>query len=294
MTQIEYSDFYKFTVSVGIALIVLAAVVPWLFLREHFDLLVDSAQLAHLTPAAQAIVADRQLLVQRIFRYIPWISIATSLVGLFLAGFGLRQWWARQGVRDETEELGLAKLKMELTTMSPQQVTARLEADAEQLLGPTETRTELVASTKQIRDIEQELYKRISTCFRHSHFARANQRLGNAEYDIILESNEKKDSDILIEVKYIRRGFQSGWMRESVGRLMLANDLYMERLKRKSSPLLLIVTAEAVEISTSQFADMRRKLPQVMDTKCRVERLRESELATISCDTLESVIFGNS
>lgn len=33
MAQIEYGDFYKFVVSLGIALVLAAILVPWLFLR---------------------------------------------------------------------------------------------------------------------------------------------------------------------------------------------------------------------------------------------------------------------
>jgi hypothetical protein len=34
--QIEYGDFYKFVVSLGIALVFSAILVPWLFLRDPF------------------------------------------------------------------------------------------------------------------------------------------------------------------------------------------------------------------------------------------------------------------
>ena len=39
MSKFEYSDFYKFIASVGITLIALSVFVPWLFLKEPFDLL---------------------------------------------------------------------------------------------------------------------------------------------------------------------------------------------------------------------------------------------------------------
>ena len=295
MPQIEYSDFYKLTVSVGIALIIVAVLLPWLFLREPFDLLLDSGQLARLTPSAQIIIADRQHLVERIFRLIPWITGSTFLAGISLAVIGLYQWRRRQVVRDQSEELGVAKLRLELTAMSPQQVTAKLEADIEQERGTAQPRTELVASTKHFRQIEQELRERMLGCFSNSYRLRANQRLGSAEYDVVLESKDIGQPDVVIEIKYIRHGFQYGWMRESVSRLILANDLYGERLKRKSVPLLLIITAKSVEMSDSDFAQMRQRLPELSvysETGCRVERLRESEIPSISCEDLRHLIFG--
>jgi hypothetical protein len=36
MSQLEYGDYYKFIASVGIALIAVAILLPWLFLHESF------------------------------------------------------------------------------------------------------------------------------------------------------------------------------------------------------------------------------------------------------------------
>jgi hypothetical protein len=290
MPQLEYGDYYKFRVSVGIALVVVAVFVPWLFLRESFDLLLDSNQLLHLTSTAQIILGERQHLLASIFRIVPWVSGSTFLIGISLAVNGLYQWRKRQAVRDQSEELGLEKLKRELIAMSPQQVTAKLEADVEQERESTAPPAELVSSAKHNREIELLLQQRMSDCFNNSNKLRANQRLGSAELDVVLESRNSEQPDVIVEIKYIRRGFQFGWMRESVSRLVLATDLYTERLKRKAVPLLLIITAETVKLSESDFARMRQGLPQLI--YCRVERLEESKISAISCADLRRLIFG--
>jgi hypothetical protein len=59
VAQIEYGDFYKFVVSLDIALVLAAILVPWLFLREPFDLMIEVSRLSQLTPAAQQIVLLR-------------------------------------------------------------------------------------------------------------------------------------------------------------------------------------------------------------------------------------------
>jgi len=51
--KFEYSDFYKFIASAGIALISLAVIVPWLFFREPFDLLLSTNELAYLSTASE-------------------------------------------------------------------------------------------------------------------------------------------------------------------------------------------------------------------------------------------------
>jgi hypothetical protein len=48
---------------------VLAAIlVPWLFLREPFDLMIEASRLSRLTPVAQQIVLLRQANLLRILR----------------------------------------------------------------------------------------------------------------------------------------------------------------------------------------------------------------------------------
>ena len=73
MAQIEYGDFYKFIVSLGIALVLAAILVPWLFLREPFDLMIEASRLSGLTPTAQQIVLLRQA---HLLRLLPLSKLA--------------------------------------------------------------------------------------------------------------------------------------------------------------------------------------------------------------------------
>src|SRR5258708_37724724 len=107
MPQLEYGDYYKFRVSIGIALIIVSFGVPWLFLREPFDLLLENAQPLRLTPTAQVLIAERQHLLARVFWVVPWFSLASFVSGFTLALVALFQWRARQSLRDKTEELEL-------------------------------------------------------------------------------------------------------------------------------------------------------------------------------------------
>jgi hypothetical protein len=82
--QIEYGDFYKFVVSLGIALVLAAILVPvpWLFLREPFDLMVEASRLGQLTPTAQHIVSVRQTYLFRLLPIVPWFSFSVLVMGV--------------------------------------------------------------------------------------------------------------------------------------------------------------------------------------------------------------------
>src|SRR5580704_10020726 len=103
MAQLEYGDYYKFTASAGITLIAGAVVVPWIFLREPFDLAMDVSKIALLTPDAQNVIHTRQHLVTAAIHYLPLASGISAVVGVILTGYGLVSWRARQVVRDESE-----------------------------------------------------------------------------------------------------------------------------------------------------------------------------------------------
>ena len=80
-----------------------------------------------------------------------------------------------------------------------------------------------------------------------------NQTLGTAEYDAILQAQRSTDPDVVIEIKYIRRGFKSAWLRESAMRIALADQLYEARLKRHSVPLLIVIFSEEGASQQSEF-----------------------------------------
>ncbi len=243
---------------------------------------------------AQALVAERQHLLEKVFLALPWFSLASFLSGLTLASRALFQWRKRQSLRDKAEELEVQKLERELTAMTPQQVDEKLKADIEEQLR-TALPDEVASATTQFRIVEQRVRDRISGCLSELYIVRANQRLANAEYDVVLESRTKDSPDVIVEIKYIRKGFHSGWLRESVSRLVLANDYYAEKLKRNVISSLLVVTAESAQVSIDGFDNVKRHVLQLSmfsRTALRVERVTETEITSLSCAALKKMILG--
>jgi hypothetical protein len=101
--QLEYGDYYKFIASAGIALIVGAVAIPWLFLREPFDLAVEASKIGLLTPDAQNIIHARQHLVAVIIGRLQIVSAVMASLGTVLTVIGLCFWYSRQSVRDRSE-----------------------------------------------------------------------------------------------------------------------------------------------------------------------------------------------
>jgi hypothetical protein len=296
MGQLEYGDYYKFIASAGIALIAGAVLVPWMFLREPFDLAVEASKIAQLTPDAQNIIHIRQHLVATIINYIPTASGVMAVIGAVLTGIGLNPWRSRQSVRDRAEDLQNQKAEKELKAMSPEQIETKAKNDLEI---PEEIELAMISAlppspsaVSSALAVEQALLGRISSCLGSSMKVMSNQRLGNVEFDAIIRAERTRR--IIVEIKYIRKGFNRNWVLETITNLSLRMGIYGKTFGGKVSGLVLIV----IQTSNSPLAgkvsaiseELRISHPSRLDN-IRVQTIYEEDIATISCDDLRQMIL---
>ena len=294
MPRFEYGDFYKFCVSLGIALIAAAVLLPWLFLREPFDLMLEASKLALLTPTAQRVVIARQQILVGLLPKIPWISVALLVLGIAGAISGLALWYRRQILRNKSEELTVRKKEKELSSMSAEEITKKAVADIEPMVSSgTLSLVTDVAAIKFVA-VEQEFQGRVRECIQDSYGILNNQRLGSAEYDVILQSLRSSEPDGIIEIKYITKGFKHSWLRESAMRLSLATELYETRLGRRSRPLLLVIFSTDDLRERSEFRSLKETVMAdlaLRSTPIRIEVLSEKEVSQLPCDQLRRLVF---
>lgn len=293
MGPVEYSDYYKFVVSVGIALIIVALALPWAFLREPFDLSFDTAKISSITPQAKALILQRQGTLLWVWRWIPWLTGLLLASGVYAACFGLWKWRARQLVRDRAEDAATAKAERELQGITPEQNLERVRADAEAAT-PEQTETETVAVVDRHRRVEDQLTPRIVRCFSDQYDVRINQRLGAAEYDIVLRSRTSGQSDIVIDWKLIRRGFKYGFLREASFRAVTAAQLYRETLSRPAISVLLLVLASdgLMKVEIQQLDQRIKQALLQLGADVKIEYVSENALAKMTCGELKSVLLG--
>ena len=117
MSQFEYTDLNKFFVSIGVFLIGLAFLMPWLFFRENFDLLIKSNDLKSYTETAQHIIGQRQLLVSYFPITILVISGLSFGSGVFLLFRGIKGWNKAERLEREAKELSNKMATQKLKTI---------------------------------------------------------------------------------------------------------------------------------------------------------------------------------
>jgi hypothetical protein len=220
MTKIEYTDRHRFMASMGLALIALAGIIPWLYLREPFDLLIETTKLSQLSPIAQEIISFRLKLVYYFSYSLPILLICVLVIGIILLWIGLDGWRKKQNVQDEKERLGNEALKRLLVGMAEGEIT-------EKYLDPTLSEPSKTASQKSFktkdsampkrilnsksdaeitlskaREIENKVLEKIEPIVKDEFEVMRQRKIAGRTFDAIFASKSSELWDRLVEIKY--------------------------------------------------------------------------------------------
>jgi len=296
MAQLEYGDFYKFVASAGIALIAGALALPWLFLREPFDLTIDESKLKTLTPIARGAVMHRQQIVAGILPWLPWASVLLASLGFGLIICGLVMWSTRQRIRDRGEEAATKKAEQELRQMTKQEIEVKaveeLESVEEESEQPQAVAPERVpvSALHAYLDAERALFARMSECLGPDVHIQTNQRVGNVEYDAIVRLGQNER--VIVEVKYIRKGFNSGFLAETVNGLTARTALYASRFSVPSRAVLVIILASPNSIFVDKIENLKARLridrPQLASVG--IHCIPKDEIPALTCQQVRQLL----
>ena len=295
--KIEYSDLYKFIVSTGIALLALAFAIPWLFLRESFDLLLTEESLSQLAPVSRAIIEQRQEYLAVVFKLIPWISPTLAVLGLALLAVGIFMWWSRsQRLVDMRQQLELRNIERALTPAQQKDVEVKMLAEAsDELEGVPEVA--MHTYTLDSSRIEKRIAHILEECYGEDHKLLSNQQIGHALFDFLLLSRKSPLSvyrNYTIEVKYVRRGFKFGWLRDNLLKALYLSDIFEKETELPSFPVLMVVDGGDVLSRTAirTYTDRLKAEMKSLGASASMVFISEAELDRMPCDRLMTLIEG--
>lgn len=206
MNKPEYSDLYKFIVSIGVVLIGFAFLLPWLFLREPFDILVSTENIAKLSPTAQILISYRQNITLWLVQNILWISAIPALLGIAFLVRGLPLWQRKQKITDKKDELEVEKLSREVKNMSVEQVAVKIiqkTVEESQLKeGEKAVANSQIKAVNEYIRIEKSIFEKILYCFGSGN-VRLNQQIKDSSVDLIVRVNMVDRA--IFEIKYFKR-----------------------------------------------------------------------------------------
>jgi hypothetical protein len=220
----QYGDFNRFSVSIGLILLALGVLLPYLYMKESFDLLIKKDDLTLLTPIAQEIINSRQGYIQKLVLAIPFLSIGSVLAGITLLIIGIKNWRKRQVVEDNklvselnktiAEEAKLkaeeSKIRKEGEKLSQPEIVENKRREIEKS-EPSLSTSEKNLSVLNYLLVEAMIAEKFKQEYSDRYNVHSNYKINNQKFDIILEriNNNTEginlNKDAIVEVKYVRK-----------------------------------------------------------------------------------------
>lgn len=299
MSNIEYSDFHKFRVSLGVALITLAVLIPWLFLREPFDLLVPVKTIDTLTPEAQSVLSLRQSTLFKIISLLPYISAGLAISGVVSLASGSVRWKKSQELADQSSALGVEKQRKELKAMNPDETRQKIFAEIKD--SETQTSEEgqstnsdssvsqpSISAVERYSKIEKVITSKLIDCFGDEYKVLTNQRIDGAEFDNVLQRRQGA-TDIIAEVRYSPTGYSYPKIKNQLEQLIQSSEKYEKSTERKAIALMLLIAPQASSIEQSLLTQYQNYIAKEMENSDSLFLwyfLVEEDLESFNCNDL--------
>lgn len=253
--KFEFGDLYKFIVSLGMLLVSSAFVVPWLFLKEKFDFPLVSDVLCKNAELSCKIINIKKTLVYYILSLTPWISTIFFLTGGIVIVYGIRKWKANQLLLDEQAKIEFDIKKASFRSSTDDEIIIKQEQEIIEFESKDLSRSSYFEGVKAYTYIEKKVQEKLASSYGEYEIER-NMRLADTSIDYIIK-RKRLQKDFLIELKYIRKGFNYGWLKESFLRNIYKRNMYKQFRDKKAISLLLVLVDDNVfdEVKYSKLSE---------------------------------------
>ncbi|MDO8446496.1 MAG: hypothetical protein Q7T53_10425 [Deltaproteobacteria bacterium] len=291
MQKIEYGDINKFLVSIGLVLIGLAILTPYLYLKEDFGLYIEKEAIDKFQEPIQHIITKKQEQVIGIQKIIPKVSFLLLLLGITSSFIGLKRWFKRQAKIDEKFDKEIRILDIEIESLTPEEKEEKAkkevqEIELEEVTQPVSTQKISLQTKTPFQDyirIEQDIV-RVFENYKSPNFEiLSQQRIGNKfEVDILLKAKPKTYSDRIVEIKYFRNQLPQSIIQKTLYQLNTYISYYKNAARKQVIPVLLIVYNNEIIDSDdilkfyNRIKDYSQDIPNL--NRLKVEFIPEKEI----------------
>jgi hypothetical protein len=301
--NLEYGNFNRLLVSLGLLLVAGAGAGPYFLLRETSVLTISEAELKELTPVARATILDRQELLHDLPSYWP-IPGLIAVLGLGLVSVGSSRLLRKQGQEDERDELENQRLRTQvLQEQSKDEIVAQSLDDAESILvaeasEPNEPEQAGHPSTPprpsdpgalaaRIRSTEEAVLSRLEASLegRAEVVPRVKIRGVSEQYVDALIRFDSEQRDVLVQVKLLTT-INTARIRESIQQTSGIVASYKAEYPDRAVLGLVVLVLEAQAYSPARKAAVLDRVQSMRDrvpaNEVRVEVVAVDELASWS------------
>lgn len=292
MSQFEYNDLNKFFVSIGIFLVGLTFLLPWLFLKENFDLLVKMEELNKLTPSAKSIIENRQALIGTYSVVIPIVSIASFIIGAFLIYKGIKGWRKLQVLLEAREELTNKKLSLEIVKLTDDEKLEKVSKDI-QISQENDIKTVSeeanLSLAQQYLKVERIFGDLVRKAVADKYKTFQDFRIEQNEFDLLLKSPLLLDKDIIFEIKYSTSRVGGHYFHQSLQKLKKSLGYYREKIKSKTDGrLVFIMPLKALKEKSMQPESLYDDTLGIIDKADKENKKEGINVCYLDYDKLET------
>lgn len=253
--KIDYGDLYKFRTSIGLIIMAIALVLPWLIINQDKSYYLSVEEYNSLGNQSKWL-ADYQRTVNIIFVIItPITSTFGFWHGRKFFKTGYNQWKKKQDSADEYEQLNLISKRLEVKTMNFEEVDKKAEDEIlkdntgkpyvekeEQISSTTTQETTIQEKKEKLLNVEAEIFKKITDYNTFNYNPQQNLKLSKYTFDIVLHAfNPNNRIDIIIEVKYLQATLNMVNLRNSFLEFITSTNEYRRQTSRKAKMYFMII-----------------------------------------------------
>lgn len=252
MQQLQYDSFYKFLVSVGIALVAAPIALLLFLISGKEDLLISQEEMASLCAESAEIIQLKLQYLSIIYKYAPLICMALILTGCCLIYRGCKKWKVIQTKQDERLTLEVDQLDLKVRQMSQIEVDKKYadevgEVEIDKIRLQLNDKTvekgkKYVDQMMKYKEIENKCFRMVSKEKGDFYFIEHNMRIGKESIDIVASSNKR--IDLIYEVKYWADVPSLALISTTVDRLIKKKNLYEISTGKKAQSILMVITSK--------------------------------------------------
>ncbi len=281
MPKVEFGDFYKFLVSVGIVLIAISFIFPWLVVQESYDPIISTSEFQELPIQLQELLTYRNSVALWIFHHLVCIVIPLFTLGLIFLTLGSCLWIKRQKIRDEDENIEHRNKIKNLGNATPTQKAYEITEDISfNDSAEGENINKFVNNYRQYLSIERNLVEEIRRRTVGTYEVFQDKKIKNKIIDAILVANSLQHIDILVEIKYLRT-LSENILYNAIFQVKEYLRLYHDEVGESAAGLIFIVISKEYQLN----ADLEEKwksfiLSDLMDIqgKIFIELIQEEKI----------------
>jgi len=298
--KVEFSDLYKFSASVGLILIGLSIATPWLINHDVSFVSMKYSDINDLSASGKAIITKQQKTLELINNNIIFLCSFLFLSGIALLAWSIKKWNERQTVVDSLQDEELKSKQFQNLSIEEKrdQIAEENNIDTEENeiqlpspdLAPKETSAEFFQNAAEniinsIIDIENRLYKKISSDASAKYLSLQNIKSNEVNFDILLESRFQNLKHRIIEIQVFHVKLSRQNLIRSLHRIDYAKETYEKNSGKNTVAVLLVVINDNLWANSGSIENWFFEYPKSAGLK--LVKIKSSNV-----DTIDSVKLG--